>query len=59
MVGWRGEGRREEGDGNVPDFFVVGFDVFDYGAEALFSVEWDSDVFVESGGEVSGVAGGY
>ena len=37
----------------------MGFDVFDYGTEALFSVEWGGDVFVESGGEVSSVAGGY
>ena len=37
----------------------MGFDVFDYGAEALFSVEWDGNVFVESRGEVSGVVGDY
>jgi hypothetical protein len=52
VVGWRG-------GGNVPDFFVVSFDVFDYGAEALFSAEWDGGIFVESRGEVSGVASGY
>jgi hypothetical protein len=58
MGGWLEKGGREGGR-NVPDFFVVGFDVFNYGAEALFSVEWDGDVFVESGREVSGVAGEY
>lgn len=58
MGSWLEKGGRERG-GNVPDFFVVSFDVFDYGAEALFSVEWDGDIFVESGGEVSGVASGY
>ena len=57
MGGWLGKGGREGGR-NVPDFFVVSFDVFDYGAEALFSVEWDGGIFVESGGEVSGVASG-
>ena len=36
----------------------MSFDVFDYGAEALFSVEWDGGIFVESGGEVSGAASG-